>query len=312
MIDTLLIAGAVVSVLSGLAFGAVALFLTACWAAVILAVFVTVCAAAVVSVCFWAWFAIEAVNFLSAMATRMNAFVSSFPFLGSFQSSKSVTTSFKSFTATFTRTRSILTMAASTSAPSANKTDDRPLFATLFPGGRAPVLANDGKEVNLVSVVQSKPGVVLLGWLRHYGCTLCKKQASDWLRLRETIDAANLAPVSLVLIGNGQPHQAADFAQEMGWKEDLFSDPERSTYAALAFNKGLTSLLTLPSLRKTIASFREGNSQTLSRIPTDPLQQGGALLVDANGEVVFFHRDAAAGDHAPIDELVDAIRDALP
>ncbi len=184
-------------------------------------------------------------------------------------------------------------------------------FAGLFPDGRAMVLANDGSEVNLVDIVAAKSSVVILGWLRHYGCTLCKKQAADWIAMRAKLKALDCGPVSMILVGNGQPHQASDFAQEMGWEEDLFSDPSRSTYQALEFKKGLQSLLSLQSLKKTINSFREGNQQTLSRIPTDPFQQGGALVVNKAGTVTLFHRDAVAGDHAEIDDLVDAISTAI-
>lgn len=114
-----------------------------------------------------------------------------------------------------------------------------------------------------------------------------------------------------MLIGNGTPEQAADFATEVNWPSDrLYSDPQRLTYAALQFAKGPSSLFTRDSLMTTIASFRAGHKQSWGRIPTDAFQQGGAIVVNTDGLVTFIHRDAHAGDHAPLNVLEQAVSDA--
>lgn len=61
------------------------------------------------------------------------------------------------------------------------------------------------------------------------------------------------------------------------------------------------------ALFKTIASFAAGHRQRWTMRAADPFLQGGSMVVDvANGEVVYFHKDKFAGDHAPISELVSA------
>lgn len=146
---------------------------------------------------------------------------------------------------------------------------------------------------------------VLIGWLRHYGCTLCKKQAADWKALAPRL--TDCGSVALVLVGNGTPDHAKDFIEEMGWESDMFTDPRRTTYAALGMRKGLAVTFTAPALAKVIKSLREGNSQTFSRLPSDAFQQGGAVLVDRDGNVSFFHADAFAGDHIDVDVLYEKV-----
>lgn len=145
---------------------------------------------------------------------------------------------------------------------------------------------------------------VLLGWLRHYGCTLCKKQAADWAKLAPRLNQCG--QITVALIGNGTVEQANDFVQEMQWKGDLFTDPSRTTYKALQFAAGVGVTFTRGGLIKVIQSFKEGNKQTWSRLPTDAFQQGGALLVDFQGKVSLFHRDAFAGDHINVEHLYQA------
>lgn len=40
---------------------------------------------------------------------------------------------------------------------------------------------------------------------------------------------------------------------------------------------------------------------------TDPLLQGGALVVNKDGTVILLHRDKYAGDHASMDALAAAV-----
>lgn len=85
-------------------------------------------------------------------------------------------------------------------------------------------------------------------------------------------------------------------------------------YNSLGFAKGMGSTFNLDALKVTVQSIRSGYPTILSRTPTDPFQQGGALVVDDAMMVRYLHRDRFAGDHAPIDELqraVDGAKEAL-
>lgn len=188
-----------------------------------------------------------------------------------------------------------------------SKTTSLGRFSDLFASRNSRVYLNNGTETDLVSLVTSTNTATLIGWLRHYGCTLCKKQASDWKTLRAQLESRECGPVDMVLVGNGRPEQAAAFAEEVGWTEGIVSDPSRETYAVLGFRKGMGSTFNLSALKKTIKSFGEGNKQSWSRVPTDAFQQGGAVLVDNDGQVRLVHKDAFAGDHAEIDALTEKV-----
>lgn len=213
---------------------------------------------------------------------------------------------FRTSRLTFRRSRPQVPLVSGARVRMASTSKEGVPFAGLFPSTTdASVLSRDGSQQNLVDVVEKlKPAVVLVGWLRHYGCTLCRKQALDWAamegRMRECGD------VKMVLVGSGSPEQAQHFMNDVGWSGEIVTDPPRRTYRALSFQRGVATTFNLPSLQKTIKSFREGNKQAWGVMPSDAFQQGGAVLVGGDGIVKMFHFDRFAGDHVPVDDLVES------
>lgn len=186
-----------------------------------------------------------------------------------------------------------------------NMCERRP-FADYFQGDQYAdvVFKGNGEKVKLVDFVNKenqKGKTVVMGWLRHYGCTLCKKQAADWNLLLPRL--THCGPVSVGLIGNGQVEQVDEFRNEMNWNGWLFTDPQRTTYRRMGFEKGVGVTFTARGLGKVINSVKEGNKQSWLRMPTDPFQQGGAVIVDKHGFVCELHRDEYAGDHMDVDKL---------
>lgn len=194
-----------------------------------------------------------------------------------------------------------------------------PSFASLFEGdGRggdpppAPtVYTNESVAVSLVDEVAATPAdrpVVLL-WLRHYGCTLCKKAAAEASEAMGGADGAG-APL-LIAIGCGTPEQAVAFQAEIGFRGTLYSDPRRDTYEALRFKSGASSVFNLPALGKVLASFASGYSQGWGVRTRSPLQQGGVVVAaGAGGGVTLLHREAYAGDHVGLDVVGEAVERA--
>ncbi|PXF45653.1 Thioredoxin-like protein AAED1, chloroplastic [Gracilariopsis chorda] len=188
------------------------------------------------------------------------------------------------------------------SALPATQTAFRSLFAD---SQQSTVLTPQNVQICLIDHVSSHNAsghAVLLGWLRHFGCTLCKKQASDWKSILPQL--RQHGPINVALVGCGTPAQARDFREEIGWTDHLFTDPDRRTYKALGFKAGLLTTFNLPALGKMVNSFREGNPQTWSRIPKDPFQQGGTILIDKHGVVRMCHAEHFAGDHLAKERLI--------
>jgi hypothetical protein len=60
---------------------------------------------------------------------------------------------------------------------------------------------------------------------------------------------------------------------------------------------GLTTTFNLAALRSALRARGEGHRQSSTK--GDPWQQGGTLIVLANGDVPWSHLSRSAGDHAP-------------
>lgn len=180
-----------------------------------------------------------------------------------------------------------------------------PSLKSLIPAAKV-LATSSGDEVNLLEAVSARTSPVLIGWLRHYGCTLCKKKVNDWKPLSESLE--------IILIGNGTPAEAQKFADEVSLASfpsmSLYSDPSKSTYNALNFSNSISSCLNGPALQKIFVSLQAGNTQTMNPFPKNATQQGGALVVDEAAIVRFLHSDTFAGDDAAIDALENAIEQA--
>jgi len=194
-----------------------------------------------------------------------------------------------------------------------------PPFASLFEadgrGGDAPppptVYTNDSVAVSLVDEVAATPTdrPVILLWLRHYGCTLCKKAAAE----ASAAFGGDNGPASplLIAIGCGVPEQAAAFQAEIDFRGTLYSDPRRNTYEALRFKSGVASMLTLSALGKVLSSFASGYSQNWGVKTKAPLQQGGVVVAGGGGGgVTLLHREGYAGDHVALDAVGAAVERA--
>lgn len=199
-----------------------------------------------------------------------------------------------------------VTTYAMASTTSVSQSTER--FANLFEDeGDAVVRRADGTKLSLIEFVQEQNeagNAVLLGWLRHFGCTLCKKQVAEW---RDWLPELNQnGKLTIAFVGNGPVSQLPEFRDEMEWPEFLFTDPKRVSYGALKFNKKLGNLINFSAVFAVIDSFKS-QPQTWTRMATDPLQQGGVVLVNQEGFVTFFHADEYAGDHVSKDVLLDAV-----
>lgn len=192
---------------------------------------------------------------------------------------------------------------------SSSQTPSTVSFRSLFPTvDDGVVFNNKGEQLNLIDAVESAEKAVLIGWLRHYGCTLCMKQAQEWRTWLKT--SSSTPDVKVVLIGSGPVEQVTPFQQELQWDEcEVLTDPSRTTYGALEFRKDIVALINRSSLFATLGSFKKGFRQRWSVIPTDPLQQGGVVITDRDANVVCIRPDKYAGDHASQDFLMEQIRD---
>ena len=127
----------------------------------------------------------------------------------------------------------------------------------------------------------------------------CRERAARFQSLGD-----ELAPASLAFVGNGLLGMAQDFAEQFGVTAPLYTDPKRASYAALGmkrkFGLGLKSLSR--GSRANAGGFKQGRTQG------DPWQQGGVVLFDGEGSVLWSSVDDGAGELIDIHGLKAALK----
>ena len=118
------------------------------------------------------------------------------------------------------------------------------------------------------------------------------------------------AGARLVIVGNGWPAMAKDFAEKAGLPATvtLVTDPSLESYAEAGLKRSV--LLTLgprgwlPYVQTLRRGFRQGS------VKGDAWQQGGAVVVAPSGEVLYRFVSARPADLADPDRLLAALKKA--
>lgn len=170
--------------------------------------------------------------------------------------------------------------------------------------GTLPVTTATGEQVELSSLWRARAAVLAL--VRHFGCQFCREQAAE---LREILPDIQHAAASLVVVGNGTPEELREFLETTGSGLTVYTDPSLRVYEALGARRGSARDLIDPKLiLNGVRALRQGHRP--GRVRGDRAQLGGVWVVRAGGEVVYEHTSEIAGDHPPIDEVRDALREA--
>ncbi len=106
--------------------------------------------------------------------------------------------------------------------------------------------------------------------------------------------------ISTVLIGNGDPHFIGGFVERQrldGYPLELYTDPTRRVFELAGLDRSAWRTLGPTALLHELRARAKGYFSTAKE--GDVFQQGGALLVDRHGAVVF----AEAAEYAakPVD-----------
>jgi peroxiredoxin len=115
----------------------------------------------------------------------------------------------------------------------------------------------------------------------------------------------------LVLIGQATPRQAAHFRRRQGIQLPVLADQDRVSYEAAGAKVGGVLDLFNPRVvaKGAVTGVREKTVQ--GRTVGDANQLGGALVIDPDGHVTWSHMSTDAGDNAPPEEILAAIRAAV-
>lgn len=120
---------------------------------------------------------------------------------------------------------------------------------------------------------------------------------------------SELKEISFALISNGAPHYIQGFREDTGYTGEIYTDPSLESYRLLHFKKSYWSLVGVQSMKEMIRASTSGYHQLL--IQGEPDQQGGVVVIDTNATVHYFYKNKEAGDHAPLEQIIEAYQKAV-
>ena len=127
---------------------------------------------------------------------------------------------------------------------------------------------------------------VLLFFLRHFGCALCREHLQ---RIRAAFPDIQRRGGKVVAITFGEPHGAARFAQMNSLPFPVLADPERAAYHAFGLTDGhMDDVFDPVALLRQAAQALRGNIPYVTSLAAAS-QRGGVFVVDRAGFVRLAH-----------------------
>jgi peroxiredoxin len=158
-----------------------------------------------------------------------------------------------------------------------------------------------GKPISLREVLGKRPTVAC--FVRHFGCLFCFEHVADAIAQNEAIKQRG---AQLIIVGNGNPSHAREFERDVRLEGQVYTDPSRQLYRALAMRHGIGRTINLQVSRNARRAFQAGFRQIA--VKGDRWQQGGNVVFGADGAILFSQYAEVAGDPLPVAEAVRALR----
>ncbi|MCA9714859.1 MAG: redoxin domain-containing protein [Myxococcales bacterium] len=159
-----------------------------------------------------------------------------------------------------------------------------------------------GSRRPLRELALGQPTVIV--FLRHFGCVGCSKHVAT---ISPRLHELTALGARVLMVGNGEPQHIGDFVLRHGLADKgvtIVSDPERTSYAAAGLRRAWLGTLGGRAIYSQLRALGDGYRQ--HRGDGDHAQQGGAVVVDGDGVVVYAHRSEYIADNADPGELVAA------
>ena len=128
------------------------------------------------------------------------------------------------------------------------------------------------------------------------------------MQLHHRIDALRAAGAELYEFGNGSPSFIDGFRETTGYDGPLYTDPSLAVYQAAGLKRGVATVLSPRAALAGISALRHGFRQ--GKTQGDAWQQGGVVVIEPGGDVVWTHVSDYAGDNAAPDEILRQLQAA--
>jgi hypothetical protein len=123
------------------------------------------------------------------------------------------------------------------------------------------------------------------------------------MKVKPELDKMN---VGLVAIGSGTPDQARAFVEKFNFQGKMYVNPGLSVYKAFGLKRGIWKTLGPASAWRAIRAMLRGNRQ--GSTAGDLWQQGGMFVLGPGRQLLFKHRNPAAGKQADLKAVVEAAK----
>lgn len=130
----------------------------------------------------------------------------------------------------------------------------------------------------------------------------CREQAA---RLGERMEEIEGRGAQLIAIGNGHARWAQAFIGAEDIKFPVYVDPGRQTYEEFGMTHGKKVVFNRRTKAHSERALDNGFRQSSTR--GDPFQNGGVIVFDESGQIVYSHIEEVAGDLANLDEVIAAL-----
>jgi len=131
---------------------------------------------------------------------------------------------------------------------------------------------------------------------------LCRQQVAELTEYEKRFSENNSR---LAVIGPGEASHLAEFREVTGYRSELFADPSREAFQVLGFSSGITKLLGIKPIQGVFSAIKAGIRP--GKLQGNALQLGGAVVIAPGNELCYLFREKQAGDHPPVDELLQAV-----
>lgn len=172
-------------------------------------------------------------------------------------------------------------------------------------GDFAPSLAVqdvDGRVLQLATLWQDGP--LLLTFLRHFGCPMCKAFVAQ---LRQVYPELQALGVEIATVTMGRPDMTQEFCRQQSVPFACLADPERLVYQAYGLIDSFIGATHPTTWVAYARSVLRGNLPRPMPLGTPHGQLSGAFLIDQQGVVRFAHRNQTAADNPSNEQLLAAV-----
>jgi hypothetical protein len=128
------------------------------------------------------------------------------------------------------------------------------------------------------------------------------------VQLHREIESIRNAGAEVFVIGNGSPSFIEGFRETTHYDGAIYTDPSLAAYQAAQLKRGVLKTFNPLALGKTIGAFARGHRQGLTQ--GDAWQQGGVLVVEPGGNILWHHASERPGDNAEPSQIVAALKSA--